>query len=144
MPSFSLSAAATTLTQKTDSTATDVFTVTPQNGFRGTVSYSTAGLPSGVTGSFQGNTLQLSVAASTATGQYPLVITGSSDGSNAQVDVTLSVVAAAPSTGTAAGSSTRQGGGALDIWSLGGLMVLCGVGARRRVTFDPSDVHARG
>ncbi len=140
-PSFALNAAAATLTQKPGSSGTDVITVTPQGGFSGSVSYSVAGLPSGVTGTFSGDTLQVSVSATTVPGVYPLTITGSSAGSSAEVDVKLSVAAASSTTPTTpnsttetvAGASSRSGGGALDLWTLAGLTALSAIEARRRL-----------
>jgi len=128
---FKLSAATTTLDVVASSNAIDVITVTPINGFSGTVGYSIAGLPSGVTSSFTGNSLQLSVSAETVAGTYPLVVQGSSGNSSAQLDLSLSVTEP-PATVTVTATPTTHGGGALDLWSLGGMMALGAVGVRRR------------
>ena len=128
---FRLSAATTTLEVAASSNAPDAITVTPINGFNGTVGYSIAGLPSGVTSSFTANSLQLSGPAATAAGTYPLVVDGSSGNSSAQLDISLSVTEP-PATVTVTATPTTHGGGALDLWSLGGLMALGAVGVRRR------------
>lgn len=131
VPGFTLSVANTPVALEGGSSATDVITVTPVNGFSGTVGYSISGLPSGVTSSFTGNTLQLSASAATAAGAYPLVIQGSSGNSSAQLDLGLSVTEP-PAAVTVTATPTTHGGGALDLLSLGGLMALGAVGVRRR------------
>jgi hypothetical protein len=96
-PSFTLSSAATTVMLQTNSTVTEEFTVVPRNGFSGTVGYSVAGIPSGVTSSLSGNSLMLSASKSSVPGTYPLLIVGVSGTATAQLDLTL-VIAGSPQT----------------------------------------------
>jgi len=98
-PSFTLSAASTSILMQTGSTASDVMTVTPQNGFSGKVVYTIAGVPNGVTSIFSSNTLGISASASAPPGAYALLIVGTSGTATAQLDVTL-VVTDASSSGT--------------------------------------------
>jgi len=151
---FTLTAATTVLTQADDSTITDLLSVTAINGFSGTVAYSISGLPQGVTSSFSGNTLQLIVSATAAPGTYPLTVTGRSGSLSEQLTITLDVTSEpAPVSGqlppvTVSGSMSatktkvdvwtgRRGGGAMDLWSLGGLLALATVGAGVRRSRSP-------
>jgi hypothetical protein len=135
-PSFTLQAQSTTLSIDANAAATDLITVTPIDGFTGAIGYSVTGLPIGVTSSFSGNSLQLTVSASTAAGSYPVLITGTSGAQRAQVDVTLTVVDPGTSVGTTtveSSSSGKHGGGAVDLWSLGGLLAVATMAVRRRL-----------
>jgi len=75
--------------------------ITDEYGFTGNVSVSVSGLPSGVTASFSQNPVAsqsqftLTVANTTALGQYPLTIVGTSGGQSSTTSITL--VIAAPS-----------------------------------------------
>lgn len=66
------------------SSATTTVSVSPQNGFTGSVAMSVSGLPSGVTGTFSpastttSSVLTFAASASAAPGTYPLTITGTS------------------------------------------------------------------
>jgi regulation of enolase protein 1 (concanavalin A-like superfamily)/uncharacterized membrane protein len=79
-PNFSLTASSFTVAQGASGTST--ITVTPQNGFTGSVNLSASGLPSGVTASFNptstanSSTLTLTVSGSAATGTFPVTVTG--------------------------------------------------------------------
>jgi hypothetical protein len=97
-------------------------TVTPSNGFTGTVSFSVAGLPSGATAAFNptsvttsgSTTMSVTTAAATPSGSYPLTITGTSGSLSHSTNVTLVVnsagdfsVAASPASQTVtAGAGT--------------------------------------
>ena len=79
-PDFSLSATNATVAQGASGTST--VTVTPLNGFTGSVTMSVSGLPSGVTGAFSPNptsttsTLTLTASATAATGTSTITVTG--------------------------------------------------------------------
>ncbi len=81
-PSFTLSASPSSVNITQVSNGTSTLTITPQNGFSGSVALSASGLPSGVTASFNPNpattasTLTLTAGASAATGTVTLTITG--------------------------------------------------------------------
>ncbi len=81
-PDFSLSANPTSVTVAQGSTGTSTITVTPLNGFNGSVTLSASGLPSGVTAGFSPNpttstsTLTLTASATAATGTSTVTITG--------------------------------------------------------------------
>jgi hypothetical protein len=99
-PSFTLSPAASTLTVVQGSNNTDTITVTPANGFTGSVTLSATGLPSGVTASFATNpatsssvlTLTASSAATTG-GPVTVTITGTSGSLSATTSIALTVSA---------------------------------------------------
>ncbi|HEY1767345.1 MAG TPA: protease pro-enzyme activation domain-containing protein [Terracidiphilus sp.] len=82
-PSFALSVAESSLLVTQDASAIDGVTVTPQNGFTGSVNLSvTSPLPAGITASFTPSSttgssrLTLTASSTAATGFYPLWITG--------------------------------------------------------------------
>jgi hypothetical protein len=80
---FALSAAPSSVTVTQGSSAPTTITVTPQNGFSGTVDLSVAGLPPGASGSFSQNpattTSDLTLDSGTAAaGSYTLTVTGTS------------------------------------------------------------------
>jgi hypothetical protein len=86
-PNFTLSASPSSQSVTAGSTVNYTISVTPQNGFTGTVSLSVSGLPSGATDSFSpasisggsgSSTLEIFTSASTPTGTYTLTITGTS------------------------------------------------------------------
>ncbi len=93
---FSLSASPYTLTQGGNGTST--ITVTPQNGFSGSVALSVSGLPSGVTASSfnPGSTtstsvLTLTASSTAATGTYSVMITGTSGSLSHTATLSLTV-----------------------------------------------------
>ncbi len=83
-PSFTLSASPNSLSLTQGSTATSAVTVTPVNGFTGSVTLSASGLPSGVTASFSPSaatttsTLTLRASATATTGTVTATIQGTS------------------------------------------------------------------
>jgi hypothetical protein len=103
---FTLSLNPTSLTVQQGSSGQTTLTVTPQNGFTGTVSLSLAGAPSGVTLSptsvtVSGSgpvaqTLTLSVDESVAPGTYPLQVRGGVGGHVQEVSLSLTVTVAPP------------------------------------------------
>jgi hypothetical protein len=84
VPSFSLSASPNAVTITQGSQGTSTITITPLNGFSGSVTLSATGLPNGVTAAFSPNpatsssTLTLTASATTATGTATVTITGTS------------------------------------------------------------------
>ena len=101
-PDFSLSASPSSLTlaqQGADGSST--VTVSPVNGFTGSVSLGISGLPTGATASFSPPATQTSStltvnAGSAAAGSYPLTVTGTSNGLTRTTTVTLTVTATVP------------------------------------------------
>ena len=98
-PGFSLSASPNSQSVPQGTATSYTFTVTPQNGFNSSVTFSVSGLPSGATASFNpasvtgsGNTtLAVSTAAATPAGTYSLLVTGASGSLTQTVTVTLVV-----------------------------------------------------
>jgi subtilase family serine protease len=83
-PNFTLSASPSSLTITQGSNGTSTITVTPTNGFSGSVTFTASGLPSGVTAAFSPNpttttsTLTLTASSTAATGTVTVTITGKS------------------------------------------------------------------
>jgi uncharacterized membrane protein len=109
-PTFTLSAGDLSLGQGTSGTT--YFSVTPLNGFTGSVTLLASGLPSGVTASFSpnpttagyNNTLTLTASSSAAVGQHNVTITGKSGA--VTVTTTFALTIAAPSFTLSAGSQS--------------------------------------
>jgi hypothetical protein len=95
-------------------TATNYFYINQQYGFNGSVNFSVAGLPAGVTATFSPNpttystTMTLTAASTAALGQYNLTITGTSGDQSATSTFTVGVYA--PTfTLTGSGATIGQG-----------------------------------
>jgi hypothetical protein len=98
---FSVSMAQTNLSIKRGSKGTDTVTLTPQQGFTGSVTLSLSGLPSGATGTFNPSSPSingspanstLTIATGTAAvSSYLLTITGTSGGLVHSTTVTLTI-----------------------------------------------------
>src|SRR5579859_1491156 len=110
-PDFSLSATPGTQTVTVGGSTSYTASVTPLNGFSGTVSLSVSGLPSGATGTLNptstsngsgSSTLSISTTTTATTGSFTLTITGTSGGLTHSTTVTLTIN---PSTGLPAGWS---------------------------------------
>jgi beta-glucanase (GH16 family) len=101
---FSISATPGSQTVAPGGTASYSITVTPQNGFTGTVALSAGGLPSGASASFNptsitgsgSSTLTVTTASSTPPGSYTLSVTGTSGSLAHSASVVLTVSATAP------------------------------------------------
>jgi hypothetical protein len=99
-PNFSLSASPTSLTVKQGTSGSSTITVTPSNGFTGSVTLSNSALPSGVTATFGTNpTTSTSVltftASSTATtGTSTITITGTSGTLSHTTTISLTISSA--------------------------------------------------
>jgi regulation of enolase protein 1 (concanavalin A-like superfamily) len=100
-PDFALSASPNSVSVKQGSGGPSAITVTPLNGFAGSVSLSASGLPSGVTASFSpasttGTSTLTLVASSTATtGGFTVTVTGSSGTLTHTATISLTVNSAA-------------------------------------------------
>lgn len=101
-PDFSLSASPNSLTIAEGNQGTSTITVTPINGFTGSVTLNATGLPNGVTAGFNPNpttttsTLTLTVAANAPTGTSTITITGVSGTLSHQTTLQLTVTASGP------------------------------------------------
>jgi hypothetical protein len=102
-PNFSLSDAPGSLSIAQGSSGTSTISVTPQNGFTGSVSLSASGLPSGVTASFNPSsttgtsTLTLTASSTATTGTATVTITGTSGSLTHTTTLSLTVTAASTS-----------------------------------------------
>ena len=95
-PDFSLSASPTSLTVALGASGTSTITVTPKNGFNGTVAFSASGLPTGVTASFStAGMMTLSASSTAAAGTSTVTVTGTSGTLSHTTTVALTVSAAA-------------------------------------------------
>ena len=97
-PSFTLSPSASSLSVTQGSNATDTITVTDENGFSGSVTFTASGMPSGVTASFSPTSSTSSsvltlTASSTATtgGPVTVTVTGTSGSTTATTTIALTV-----------------------------------------------------
>jgi hypothetical protein len=108
---FTLSAAPPSLTITQGSSGLSTITITPQNGFSGSVSLTASGLPSGVSASFSpapataSSTLTLTASGTAAIGTASVTITGTSGSLTHQVKITLTVNPAGSFTLSASPSS---------------------------------------
>ncbi len=120
-PNFSLSATPSTVTINAGASASYTATVSPVNGYAGTVALSASGLPSGATASFNpasigggsgSSTLTITTAGSTPGGSYTITITGSDStaGLSHPASVTLTVNAPNFSLSASPGSQTVTAG----------------------------------
>ena len=98
-PGFSLSANPSSLTITQGSSGTSTITITPQDGFSGSVTLSASGLPNGVTASFSPNpatatsTLTLTASGTAATGTVTVTIQGTSGSLTNSTTISLTVQA---------------------------------------------------
>jgi hypothetical protein len=97
-PSFTLARSASSLSVTQGSSATDTVTVTPVNGFSGSVTFTASGLPSGVTASFSpassttSSVLTLTASSTAAVGgPVTVTITGTSGSTTASTTIALTV-----------------------------------------------------
>jgi hypothetical protein len=160
---FSLTATPATQTVVPGAGTTYTATVTPANGFTGTVTFSVTGLPSGATGAFTpasittsgSTTLNVSTSASTPSGSYPLTIRGTSGPVTRTFNVTLVVdvvngdftIAATPASQTI----PRGGVATYNVTVTGGPgfsgtvnLTVSGVPARSTTSFNPASIVDSG
>jgi hypothetical protein len=101
-PDFSLSANPASVSVAQGASGTSTITITPINGFNGSVNLSASGLPTGVTAGFSPNpatttsTLTLTVGSGAATGTSTITITGVSGTLSHTTTVSLTVTASGP------------------------------------------------
>jgi hypothetical protein len=122
-PDFSLAGSATTLAVTQGSTSSaDTITVTPKNGFTGSVALTASGLPSGVTATFtptsttSTSSLTFTATSTAATGTSTVTITGTSGSLTHTTTVSLTVNAAPDFSLSASPNSVSitQGAGGTD------------------------------
>ena len=100
-PDFSLSASPASLTVTQGTSGNSTITVTPLNGFTGSVSLSASGLPAGVTAAFGTNpttstsVLTLTASSTATTGTATVTVTGTSGALTHTTTITLTVNAPA-------------------------------------------------
>jgi hypothetical protein len=120
-PSFTLSASPSTQTVTAGSNTSYTISVAPVNGFTGTVSLTTSGLPTGASGTFNpssigggsgSSTLTISTTSSTAAGTYTLTVAGTSGSLKEKTTTTLTVTSSTSSCAAYTGSN-----GASFTWS---------------------------
>jgi len=101
-PDFSLSASPGSVTVTQGANGTSTITVSPVNGFNGSVSLSASGLPSGVTAAFNPSsttstsTLTLTASSTAATGTVTVTVTGTSGSLTHTTTISLTVKATPP------------------------------------------------
>ncbi|HEV2963028.1 MAG TPA: hypothetical protein VG649_14460, partial [Candidatus Angelobacter sp.] len=120
VPNFSLSASPTSVSVTQGGSGTSTITVSPVNGFTGSVSLSASGLPSGVTASFNpgstttSSTVTFTASSTATTGTATVTITGTSGTLTHSTTISLTVNAvAAPDfslSASPASVSINQGG----------------------------------
>jgi endoglucanase len=88
---FTLSVSPTSLMIAQGSSGTATITVVDTGCFTGTVTFTTSTLPSGVTASFSGNVLTVSVGSSATVGTSTVTITGTSGSLSATTSLALTV-----------------------------------------------------
>ena len=99
-PNFSLSAAPSSVSIAQSASGSSTITVSPQNGFTGSVSLTTSGVPSGVTAVFSPtstastSTLTLTAGGTAATGTATVTVAGTSGSLSHSTTVSLTVTAA--------------------------------------------------
>jgi hypothetical protein len=92
---FTLTPAPATLALRQNQGGSDVITVTDVGGFTGAVTLGVAGLPTGTTATFIGDTLTFFVGTATAIGNHAVTVTGTSGVMTASTTITLAVSAEA-------------------------------------------------
>jgi uncharacterized membrane protein len=159
-PDFALSVSPASRTVTQGSPATYPVTITPSNGFGGSVTLGATGLPGGASASFSPNpatsssTLTVTTTASLAPGTYPFTITGTSGSLSHSAAATL-VVQAAPDFSLTASPSSRtvaQGAQttfAIQITPAGGFagsvtLAASGLPAGATASFSPNPAPATG
>ena len=128
-PSFTLTATPSALSLAQGSTAAVSISIAPSNGFTGSVTLATSGLPSGVTAVFSSNpvsgssALTLSANGTALLGPASILITGTAGTATASTIVALSVTVAQGITLTPASAaiSVSPGGMTTDNISISGI-----------------------
>ena len=114
---FSLSASPSSLAVTQGASGSSMITVTPSNGFNSAVTFTVAGVPSGVTASFASSTLTLAASSTATTGPATVTITGTSGSLTHMVTLGLTVNATA---GTGTGALTASPSSLTFNYQMGG------------------------
>src|SRR5262249_15574220 len=144
-PNFTLSASPTSLTITQGAGGSSIISITPQNGFSSSVSFTASGLPNGVTASFNpssdlaSTTLTLTATSTAAVGTFSVTVIGTSGALMHQTKVNLSVNPAGNYTLSASPTSLSiargtQGKTTVTITPLNGFS--------SSVTFSASGLHS--
>jgi hypothetical protein len=127
-PSFTLSATPSAMNVVQGGSGTSTITITPQNGFSGSVTFAASGLPSGVSASFApnpaqgGSVLTIATNGTAGAGSFAVTVTGTSGSLTATTTVSVTVVASANFTLSA---------------TPGNLTIAQGTGATTTITVTP-------
>jgi hypothetical protein len=163
-PDFSVSASPSSVSVVQGSTGTSTVTVTPLNGFTGTVSLSASGLPAGVTATLNpasttgGNSTLTFTASNTATlGTVTVTVTGTSGTLTHSTTISLTITSNAPAPNFTISvlptslSVTRGTSGHYTVTITGqngfsGTVSLSvtGLGSRVTATFNPTTITGSG
>jgi Pro-kumamolisin, activation domain len=96
-PAFTLAASPAAVSVIEGSTATSTITISPLNGFKGSVTFSASGLPAGVTAAFSPNpatstsTLTFTASAAATIGAATVTVTGTSGSTKQTTTISLTV-----------------------------------------------------
>ena len=162
-PGFSLSASPASVSVAQGGSGASTITSTVTGGFDSAITLSATGQPSGVTVSFNPNSITgagsssmtMIVASSTATGTYKITVTGTSGSTVETTTVSLTVTGTNPNFTISASptsiSVVRGGSGTATITTAvsGGFnsaisLSASGQGSAQSVTFSPSSIAAPG
>ena len=161
-PDFGISATPSSQSVVQGNGTTYTVTVTPANGFSGTVGFAVSGLPSGASVSFtpstvsgQGTTtMGIATASATSAGSYTLTITGSSGALSHSVAVKLTVNSAGDFSISANPTSLsivrgHSGTYTVSVAALGGFtgtvsLKVTGLPGRVTASFNPATVNGSG
>src|SRR5215472_9704354 len=163
-PNFTIAATPASQTVTAGVGTSYTATVTPSNGFTGTVNFSVSGLPSGASASFNptsvtgsgSSSMSVSTSTTTPNGTYTLTITGTSGTLSHSATVTLIVtggvspdftISVSPASLTVARG--RSGSYTVTIGAVNGFtgtvsLSVAGLGSRVTGTFSPTSVAGSG
>jgi uncharacterized membrane protein len=162
-PDFSVTASPGSRSVQQGGSTTYTASVTPSNGYTGTVTFSVSGLPAGAGGSFNppsvttsGNsTLTVTTDGTTPAGTYTVTVTGSDGTLTRSSNVTLVVTAPAPDftiSATPASRTISRGSSTSYTVTIGSVnsfngavnLSVSGLPARASASFSPASVNGSG
>ncbi len=161
-PDFALSASPSSVAVTQGGNGTSTITVTPLNGFTGSVSLSASGLPAGVTATFNpasttgSSTLTLTASGTATVGTSTITITGTSGTLTHTTTISLTVNSVNPPNFTISVSPTSltvargaSGNYTVTIGAQNGFtgtvaLSVSGLGSRVTATFTPTSVTSSG
>src|SRR5438105_1213239 len=120
-PGFDLTAGPPSATIPRGGNASFSITISPHNGFNGSVHLRADGLPPGATASWSpvdtasSSTLTLSISTAATPGTYPISLSGTGTGAIGSAEISVAIVDPSPSTGCSSGGSTGSGGALLGV-----------------------------